>query len=809
MTKKKKLSILKIFRIKNKGLRYTIYGAGALLFLFAISITIAVAIIYKNLPKPEELFNQRVSQSTKLYDREGKALLYEIHGEEKRTIIPFNEIPDAVKKATISIEDQGFYKHPAFDWKAIIRSIIKNIIYLRIEQGGSTITQQLAKNAYLTPEKTITRKIKELFLAMRLEGQFTKDEVLNLYLNQVPYGSNAYGIEAAAKTFFNKKAKDLNIAESALLAALPNAPTYYSPYGIHKENLLARKNTVLKEMKKLGYINEQEFTVAEKYKFSFSPQTTYMKAPHFVVAVQDYLEKKYGYDTVEKGGLSVITTLDLHLQEAAEEIMTRNVKRNITLYGGKNGALFAEDPKNGEVLAMVGSANYFDIENEGNFNVATQGLRQPGSSFKPFAYYTAFLKGYSPNTVLFDLPTEFDTTKIKENSYKPVNYGNIYRGPISLRNALASSVNIPAVKIMYLVGIDDVLKTARQFGITTLNDRTRYGLSLVLGGGEVRLSEMTHAYSVFANDGLQSTQTMVLEVKNDKGVVLESYKNDVSKVAEPQYVRMLNDVLSDVEARKGLLGSAVGITVFSGHEVALKTGTTNDFVDAWAMGYTPGIVIGIWIGNNHREPLQNSGGSIATAIPIWSEMMKKALENKEPEPFLKPEPYIANKPILNGDYLNQKQIHSILYYVDKHNPLGPSPLNPEADSQFWNWELPVLGWAKQNLADYGNYNKGVYLVGENSKVQITINSPENGAFVSNQFNLSFTIAPTTENIERVEILWNDVSLEQSSFNLISLPYQKSISVPSLETQNKLSVKVTNNKGEAYQKDTILFSQSSL
>ncbi len=809
MVKKKKSNIFRFLKIKNKPIKYFVYSGIFLLFVFALITLVTVAVIYKNLPKQEDLFNHQVSQSTKLYDREGKVVLYEIHGEEKRTIIPFTEIPDSVKNATLAIEDQGFYNHPAFDWKAILRSVIKNIVYIRFEQGGSTITQQLAKNAYLTPEKTITRKIKELFLAMRLEKQFTKDEILNLYLNQIPYGSNAYGIEAAAKTFFNKKAKDLNIAESALLASLPNAPSYYSPYGSHKDNLITRKSFILKEMKKLGFINEQELVVAEKYRFVFSPQATSIKAPHFVIAAQDYLVKKYGFDTVEKGGLNVITTLDLKLQEAAEEIVLRNVNRNTELYKGKNGAMFVEDPKTGEILAMVGSKNYFDTENEGNFNVAMQGLRQPGSSFKPFAYYTAFVKGYSPNTVLFDLPTEFDTTKIKENSYKPVNFGNVYRGPMNLRSALARSINIPAVKIMYLAGIDDVIKNAQQFGISTLTDRSRYGLSLVLGGGEVRLSELVHAYTVFANDGMQSIQTMILEVKNDKGVVLETYKNEVSKIAEPQYIRMINDILSDIDARSGLLGNSLRLTVFPGHEVALKTGTTNNYVDAWAIGYTPGIVVGVWAGNNHREPLQENGGSVLAALPMWSDFMNKALEQKEPEAFMKPEPYIANKPILNGDYLNQKQVHSILYYVDKNNPTGPGPANPEEDSQFWNWEIPVLEWAKQNLVDFNLYNKGVNNIGENPNVQIVVSSPQAGDFINNQINLDFSVVTISQKLERLEILWNDSLIDQALINENPITYKKTLVVSGIEVQNKLSIRVINSQNSAFQKDIVLFGQTSL
>lgn len=791
-------------QVKRKVLRLLLLGSGVVVFIFIALSLVFLAFIFKNLPHLEDLPSSRVNQSTKIYDRTGEVLLYEVHGEEKRTIIPYQEIPDVVKKATIAIEDQNFYKHPAFDLQAILRSLVNNILRLRIEQGGSTITQQLAKNIYLSSEKTIIRKVKELLLAVRLERQYTKDEILNLYLNQIPYGSNAYGIEAAAQTYFNKKAKDINLAEATLLAALPRAPSRYSPYGSHKDELMARKNLVLKKMKELGFVSEGELESAKDYKYKFAPQATSIKAPHFVVAIQDYLEKKYGFETLEKGGLRVITTLDWQLQKAAEDIVFRGVKRNTELYKGRNAALFAEDPKTGQILAVVGSKDYFDIDNEGNFNVAMHGLRQPGSSFKPFAYYTAFKEGYTPETVVFDLETEFDTTGIPERSYKPENFNPIFKGPISLRLALAESINIPAVKVMYLTGIDDVLKTASQFGISTLTERSRYGLSLVLGGGEVRLSELVHAYSVFANDGFQYEPALVLEVRNDRGELLEEYQGKPREVADSRHIRAINDILSDVKARSGLFGGGLGLTVFPGHEVALKTGTTDNFVDAWAIGYTPGIVVGVWAGNNRREPLQKSGGSILAAVPIWSEFMKVALEGREFTPFARPEPYLVSKPILRGDYLNQKQIHNILYYVKKTDPQGPIPLRPESDPQFWNWEAPVLNWAKRNIADFESYNQGVFNAEEDSEVEILIQAPHNGSFVVTQFPLNFTVSSDGRFSGRIQIVWNEVVIEEATVSALPYSYQRTVSVPKSELQNKLSIRVLRNDGAVYQKGVILF-----
>jgi len=664
--------------------------------------------IAKELPSPEQFVNRQISQSTKIYDRTGEILLYEIHGEEKRTVIPFEEIPGYVKQATIAAEDQGFYQHAAFDWRAMVRALLVNIIKGKIVQGGSTITQQLAKNAFLTPERTFTRKIKEFILAYWIEQRYSKDEILNLYLNQISYGANAYGIEAASQTYFSKPAKDLTLAEAATLAALPKSPSYYSPWGPHKDELEQRKNYILEQMFKLGFIDNEEKQRAQNTQLKFSDQTLgSIKAPHFSLMVSDYLINKYGEEVVEKGGLKVTTTLDWQLQELAEKVVKEGAERNTQLYQGKNAALVAQDPKTGQILALVGSRNYFDTENGGSFNVAVQGLRQPGSALKPFAYLTAFKKGYSPETVVFDLPTEFSSnrdvcplTNINFNDdnpscFHPQNFDSKFRGPINLRTALAQSINVPSVKVLYLAGLKDVLKTLQDFGITTLTDSNRYGLSLVLGGGEVKLIELVGAYSVLAQEGIKHRQSFILEVKDSSGKTLEKYLDQAVEVVEPQYPRLINDILSDIETRAGLFQNSLNLTVFPDREVALKTGTTNDFRDAWAIGYTPSLVVGVWAGNNDNTPMQKQAGSILAAVPIWHEFMVKALENQPIEFFNKPEPVLQNKIMLNGEYVSPEGIHCILYYVDKNDPLGPPPTNPENDPQFLNWELPVRLWQEQ------------------------------------------------------------------------------------------------------------------
>ena len=677
------------------------------LFLLAVSglafwALLIITKMAKELPSPEQFINRQISQSTKIYDRTAEILLYEIHGEEKRTIVSFEEIPDYAKKATIAIEDQNFYRHPAFDWRAIIRAFITDIIRGRFVQGGSTITQQLAKNAFLTSERTFTRKIKELILAYWIEQRYSKDEILNLYLNQIPYGANAYGIEAAAQTYFSKPAKDLMLAEAAALAALPKAPSYYSPWGPHKEELEQRKNYTIEQMFNLGFIDEEEKQRAQNSKLKFASQSIgSIRAPHFVMLVRDYLVAKYDEEVVEKGGLKVITTLDWPLQELAEIVIKEGAERNTQLYQGKNAALVAQDPKTGQVLALVGSKDYFDVENEGNFNVAYQGLRQPGSALKPFVYITAFQKGYSPETVVFDLPTEFSSysnicplTNINFSDdnplcFHPQNFDGIFRGPVNFRTALAQSINVPSVKVLYLAGLKDTIKTTQDFGLTTLTDPSRYGLSLVLGGGEVKLIEMVSAYSVFSQEGIKHKQSFILEIRDSQGRILEKYLDQATRIVESQYTQIINNILSDIEARSGLFQNSLNLTVFPDREVALKTGTTNDYKDAWAIGYTPSLVVGVWAGNNDSRPMQKQAGSILAAVPIWHAFMSKALENQPVEFFNKPEVMSQTKPVLWGEYISNGEVHDILYYVDKNNPLGPQPLNPESDSQFWNWELPV------------------------------------------------------------------------------------------------------------------------
>lgn len=654
-----------------------------------------------DIPDLNNFSDRDIVESTKIYDRTGKVVLYDVHGNVKRTVVPLEEISDFIKNATIAIEDARFYQHGGVDPRGVMRAFVVNVGSGQLLQGGSTITQQVIKNALLSRDRNFTRKIKEVILAVKLEKVMSKDEILAAYLNEAPYGGSMYGVEEASQSFFGTSAKDVGLAEAAYLAALPRAPTYYSPYGLHRDKFDERKNLVLSKMREFGMITVVEEQEAKVKKVDFLQRDDGgIKAPHFIDFVRSYLEEKYGRDAIEQDGFRVITTLDWKMQSKAQEIVERFSKENEVQYNARNAALVAIDPKTGQILSMVGSRDYFDRENEGNFNVATA-ERQPGSAFKPFAYATAFMKGYTPDTVLFDVPTQFDTScsvgginsSQSTSCYTPENYDNIFRGPISMRNALAQSVNVPSVKVMYLAGISNAIKTARDMGITSLTNSNQYGLSLALGGGEVSLLDMTSAYSVFANDGIRNPYAYILKVEDSSGKTLEEYSQHQERVIPEQTARQISDVLSDNIARAPAFGDS-SYLYLPGYSVAVKTGTTNDYRDAWVIGYTPTLSVGAWAGNNDNTPMEKRVAGFIIA-PLWNTFMKEALQLVPNESFTKPDPTPLDiKPILRGVW--QGNIHSILHYVDKNNPLGPLPINPANDPQYLLWEFPVQNWAHQN-----------------------------------------------------------------------------------------------------------------
>ncbi|MEK7195338.1 MAG: transglycosylase domain-containing protein [Patescibacteria group bacterium] len=804
-----------------------------LLFVFiffvlfsAVSAVAAFVYFSENLPTIEQISQRQISQSTKIYERTGSVLLYEISNGKERTVIPLEDVSKYLKDATIAIEDERFYEEPGFSWRGIMRSFLVNLSHGGIVQGGSTITQQLARNAFLSTEQTISRKVREVILAIKLTKYYSKDQILASYLNEIPYGPTIYGVEAASEAYFSKPASDLGLAESAVLVAIPKAPTYYSPWGNHVKELMERQKLVIEKMFKLGKISEKERDEALASRLSFSPRNRGIRAPHFVMAVQDYLVQKYGEDKVREGGLNVITTLDWKLQQAAERAISEGAKRNEGLYAGKNAALVAQNPKTGEILSLVGSRDYFDVDNDGNFDVATQGLRQPGSALKPFVYLTAFSKGYTPDTILFDVPTEFTANNplcplqpnFEDNNKKcfhPENFDGEFRGPVLMRQALSQSINIPAVKTLYLAGLGEAVENAYKFGLTTLTSPDLYGLSLVLGGGAVRLIDLVGAYSVLAEDGIKHDQIIILEVKDSDGKTLESFKDKGSMVFDAQPVRLINNILSDSESRRGLFQGSFSLTVFPDHDVALKTGTSNDYRDAWALGYTPSLVVGVWAGNNDNSPMQRRGSSILAAVPIWHDFMAEAVKDLPVETFRKPDPTYPQKPVLAGDYLANRQVHSILYYVDRKNPDGPYPLNPSDDPQFNNWESGVLSWAQKNIPDFGEYNKNSPpAFGYSASTdpgsygfKVNLEYPPGGSFVGGEINIRAKVSSLIY-VSKMRIYWNGLLAQEVAVNQNTTDYDFiwTFSPPILMPQNLLEVEAVNQNGQSARAGVIVYGK---
>lgn len=780
---------------KKRAFKLLKYFIIVLMVLFISGLTAAIAVFAyyaKDLPDPNKLLERAPVESTKIFDRTGEHLLYEIAGEEKRTLIGISELPDYIKNAAVAIEDDNFYNHYGIDFLGIIRAFIKNIKSGGKSQGGSTITQQLVKNAILTKEKKYSRKIKEAILSIEIERKFTKNEILQMYLNEISYGSNVYGIEAASQYYFNKSAKDLSLSEAAALAAIPQATTYYSPYGSHPDKLEARRILVLSRMKSLRYISEEDFNAAKEAEPIFAKPGQGISAPHFVMYVKQILAEKFGEKEIESGGLRVYTTLDWEKQNIAEEAIKSSAESNENKYGAKNASLVAIDPKTGHVLAMVGSKNYFDLENDGNVNVALS-LRQPGSSFKPFAYAAAFKKGYTPETILFDVPTDF-------NNYSPENYDAKYLGHITMRSALQMSKNVASVKTLYLAGQKETINLAAQLGITTLTDPDRYGLSLVLGGGEVRLLDIVSAYSVFANEGVRNPAAFIIKIENNKGEILEEFKENSTRVLDIQTSRLINDVLSDNAARTPAFGASSKLYLPE-RPAAAKTGTTNDLRDGWTIGYTPSLAAGVWAGNNDNSKMKGKAGGSSVAAPIWNEFMSRALKDAPAEQFNKPASIPTDKPILNGiaedptiykidiftgklaneftplsqiEERTLKQVHTILHYVDKNNPQGPAPENPANDPQYASWEAAVQAWALENGCTETPPSEIDDIHTEFNQPKITIASPQEGDNIpigSSFYIIADIIAPL--NIKEVNFFFDGLLIQSDP----SAPFKASYTIP--------------------------------
>ena len=719
-------------KFKNIPWKKIIMGACAASFLIIGGGLVWASLL--KLPDISTFEARKIANSSKITDRTGEIVLYDINQSVRRNEIPLEQMGMNIQNAVVSIEDTHFYEHNGIRPTSIARAALGLITTGSTSKGGgSTITQQIIKNTLLNTDKSLTRKIKEWVLAVRLERHFSKEQILQIYLNDAPFGSTIYGVEEASSAFYSKHTAELTIAESAYLAAMLPAPSYYSPFGNHKDRLTNRKNLVLSKMFEYGRITEEEYTAAKNEEVAFNQAASNsIKAPHFVFSMLDYLQEKYGEDVMETGGYTIRTTLDYDLQVAAEKAVTDHAESNQKNYRASNSALTAIDPKTGQILAMVGSKDYFAKDIDGAYNVATA-QRQPGSSFKPFVYATAFAKGYTPETILFDVPTEFSTNcnansspksgYTEKDCYHPSNFDNAFKGPMQLRNALAESRNVPAVKLLYLVGVDEAVKTAHSLGITTLNNPKDIGLSLVLGGGEVTLLDMTSAYSVFANGGIRNPATGILEVLDRKGDVVEKFEESSSEVMDKNVTLTLADVMSDANARTPTYGSAITLP-----GVAVKTGTTNDNKDAWIVGFTPTIAAGVWSGNNDNKSMASGGSGVSG--PIWKQFMTEALKKYPAPAFEKPIPdpdYNTLKPVLRGQWMGNQtveidtvtglratpntpaeariekvitDVQDILYWVDKKNPRGPTPSNPYSDPQFSLWSPAVQYWWQNNAGKY-------------------------------------------------------------------------------------------------------------
>ena len=614
-------------------------------FLFSaifIFIPILFLIFIQDLPHPQELATQEIAQTTKIYDRHG-VLLYEIYANQNRTVVPLSGIPDNLKKATIAIEDKNFYSTPGFDLEGIGRSIIADISGKSL-QGGSTITQQLIKARLLTPEISISRKIKELVLAVWTERIYTKNQILEMYLNQVPYGGTSWGAETASETYFGRSVKNLDLAECAFLAGLPQAPTIYSPYGQFPNLWKQRQTEVLSNMKSLGFITDKQRDQAEKEKLSFNPPQEILHAPYFVMYIRDLLVQRYGLAMVERGGLSVTTSLDLKTQDETQQTVKDEVDKDAGL-NLTNGAALITNPGNGDILAMVGGRDYND-PNGGNFNVTTA-LRQPGSTIKVITYSAALMNGFTAATLINDSPVSFSSPG--SPVYSPVNYDGKYHGIITLRQALANSINVAAVKTLNKIGIPTMVNLAKKMGITTWGDPSDYGLSITLGAAEVKMTDMATVYGVFANKGERVDLNPILKLTDARGDILEE-KNQVKKerILPDTVAFIMNDILADNKARSMEFGTNSPLNI-PGYKISVKTGTTDNKRDNWTIGYTPSLLVAVWVGNNNNSPMNPVLASgITGAAPIWNRIMQSLLKNSlENEGYPVPSG-IVEKPCFGG-----------------------------------------------------------------------------------------------------------------------------------------------------------------
>lgn len=658
---------------RSRAVLYVAIGS-LLAVVFGLIVLVGVfAYVARDLPSPDRVV-RREGFATKIFDRNGK-LLYDVFDSQRRTPVDIQTVPMVVRQATISIEDKNFYRHSGFDPLGIFRAALRSIWYRRLE-GGSTVTQQLVKNTLLDSRQTMSRKIKEFILTLQIEQKYTKDQILQMYLNEAPYGGTAYGIESAAQTYFGKSVSQLNLPEAAVLAGLPQSPTYYSPFG--SKAYMARSYEVLRRMREDGYITAKQETDSRNQidAMKFSAQTGVLKAPHFVFYVKQKLIERYGEKAVEQGGLRVTTTLDAGLQELAQKTVLDEIN-NVKHLKISNGAAIAIDPQTGQILTMVGSKDWSDPNYDGKYNVALA-LRQPGSTIKPVVYLAGLRRGYTASTMLMDTKTSFPGGDKPE--YVPENYDGKFRGPILVREALGNSINVPAVKMLSLVGIKDMMGLAFEMGLSTMEPTAenlkRVGLSVALGGGEIRPLDIVSAYSAFANGGIRRDPISILKVTDSNGQTLEEWKpSEGRRVISAEEAFIISSILSDPKARDITFGPRSLINI-DGKTISVKTGTTNDKRDNWTIGWTPSVIVGVWVGNNDNSPMKDVASGVTGAAPIWRKIILEALKEKFDQPLSPPSGIVA----MDVDKISGFAVHDGFdakpeFFIKGTEPAGDDPIH--------------------------------------------------------------------------------------------------------------------------------------
>ncbi len=777
-------------------------------FVFSVMVIGLVGVIFvfayfsRDLPNPNTLLERSLELSTRFYDRNDN-LIYEVYGDKNRTLVTMQSIPTDMQHATLATEDASFYTHQGYSIVGMARAA-KNIFFGGSLQSGSTLTQQVIKNTLLSQEQTVTRKIKELILSLQLESRYSKDQILQMYLNETPYGGQNYGVYSAAKAYFNKVPADLTLAEAAYLAGLPQSPSYYSQFGSNPEAGLARKDYVLYLMHDHGwlgpdgkrfFISDDAYNKAKEEKLNFQTERVPLAAPHFIYYAKQYAADLLGSDVVEKGGLKIKTTLDMTAQNLAQDTITNELTKSSQSLNIWNASMVVINPQNGEILAMVGSKGYnLDPQPAGcvsgttgdnsctfdpYVNVAIS-KRQPGSAIKPITYATMLSQGYTAAYPFLDVPIAFEGAA-PDQPYIPENYEGTYQGVMSLRKSLGNSENIPAVEALKIAGISNMIAQAQKMGITTFTDPSRYGLALTLGGGETKLLELTNAYSVFADKGLYHPPTPIIEIDDPSGKVIYKPQAQGVKALDEGVAFIISDVLSDDGARSAVFGVGSLLNI-SGRQVAVKTGTTDDKRDNYAIGYTPSVVVGVWVGNSNNDKMNPYVASgISGASPIWNTFMKTYLADKPVEKFdppadvqkitvdtltgglpyedfpTRPEWFVkGTEPTAKSDWYQKLEVCKIDGRLANQGCKDADETSVKnfvkITAPYTEWQSAADSWVKENYKDDTKY----------FPPQMTSQLEFDGSDVTNQDNVGVKIVGVNDN-DKVSLKFR-LNIEVSAYN---------------------------------------------